>query len=200
MRRARQILRWSVTSLFALSLLPVINLNIERLAEVKGWDQILSERWDAIISAVASIAENPWFLVVLGVALGGTLFMWIDYFLRRNATAPAELRHVSELDVVANKVFEATSLQIDGRRFINCTFKDTLIQWEGSEFRMEGCDLSQGNHFVTHDRQNQVMLELAKKLGLISEAGFKHLRGNTAEAIMRGKEPNLKPRTEEEGD
>ncbi len=83
MNRARNILRWIVTAAFVVSLLPIINLNVERLAEKEGWDRLLSAHWRGVFSSMASIAENPIFLMVLGVALGGTLFMWIDYFLRR---------------------------------------------------------------------------------------------------------------------
>lgn len=83
MRAARSIIRWSMTVLFGLSLLPIINLNVERLAAEKGWDSLLSSRWDVWIAAMVSIAESPWFLVLFGVLLGGTLFMWGDYVARR---------------------------------------------------------------------------------------------------------------------
>lgn len=89
MANPRKILRRSVTTLLALALLPVLNLNVERLAELKGWDQFLPKRWDLVVSSVSEIATNPWFLAALGAALGGTLFMWGDYFLRRAGYKPA---------------------------------------------------------------------------------------------------------------
>ncbi len=68
--------------LFGITLLPIINLNVERLAEQKGWDQLLSVRWDGALTVVSEIATQSWFHVLLGVALGASFFMWIDYFLR----------------------------------------------------------------------------------------------------------------------
>ena len=156
--------------------------------------EIAQTRLDQLLGGILSL---PWW-VPWGFALISTvLLIWASWPRQVTAAPKADtetdgLKHVDDLDVVANKNFESMSLRIDGRRFINCTFKDTLIQWEGEEFRLEGCDLSQKNHFVTHNRQNQVMLELAKQIGLIPLEKHKRLRGDIAEAIMRAKEPNVK--------
>lgn len=110
MPRSRKILRWAITAAFVITLLPVINLNVERLAEQRGWDQILSQRWDTVISIMASIATNPWFLVFLGTAFGGTLFMWIDYFLRRiEATSFAQSASSSTTDPTPEQLDELLS-------------------------------------------------------------------------------------------
>lgn len=89
MERARRWLRAGVTTLFGVSLVPVMNLNVERLAEDNGWDRLLSSNFAWLISAMSSITENPLFLVILGATLGGTLFMWIDYFVRQREPVPA---------------------------------------------------------------------------------------------------------------
>ena len=112
MQRSRKILRWAITAVFVITLLPVINLNVERLAEQRGWDQILSQRWDAVISIMASIATNPWFLVVLGTAFGGTLFIWIDYFLRRHGT----IEHASSPDTFTSEQVQDLLSHIDRAR------------------------------------------------------------------------------------
>lgn len=79
---SRKAVRWTVTTFLVLSLIPVVNLNVERLAEAKGWDRFLSDHWGAIMSNAAQLATQPWFVVLLGFLAGGTAFMWGDYILR----------------------------------------------------------------------------------------------------------------------
>ena len=61
---------------------------------------------------MASIATNPRFLVVLGAAFGGTLFMWIDYFLRRHG----KIEHASLPDTFTSEQVQDLLSHIDRAR------------------------------------------------------------------------------------
>lgn len=102
MWNARKIVRWSMTTLLALSLLPILNLNVERLAESKGWDKILSDHWGEIMSDLSRLATDPWFFALVAFLAGGTLFMWGDYFLRRFRAVPNTLTQEQILDLYSH--------------------------------------------------------------------------------------------------
>jgi len=80
----RKIIRVIVTTLSIIGFIPMVLfvINIEELAKQKGWDQILAENWGSAMLELSNIAQNTWFLVFFGVVLGGTIFMWFDYFIR----------------------------------------------------------------------------------------------------------------------
>ena len=79
---SRKIFRLIVYALAGILLTPVIVLNIEKLAELKGWDSVLVNNWGAIVSSLSQFAQNPWYLYFFGVISGGAVFMWADHFIR----------------------------------------------------------------------------------------------------------------------
>lgn len=171
----------------------VVSAFFIELAREWGWYDEPSQRLGAAMSAFNSIVSQPWFVVIAVFFIGLAIGLWLHLiFLSRSkrqysAEAPSDLPNVDDLPVVANEMFKSVIVPIDGIRFINCIFDDTLIQWEGGAFRFDGCHVGNNNHFLTHNRQLQTMLELARRIGMLNEEKLKRLQGDTAQAMMRAR-------------
>ena len=80
----RVILRWATTALFAVFALPIIVLNVERLAEQRGWDQFLAAWWGPVMLDLASWATQSWVWMLAGFFAGAALTFWVSERLPRS--------------------------------------------------------------------------------------------------------------------
>lgn len=60
----------------------VIVLNVEKLAEKRGWDTTLSDAVDSVPSAV-SFHETLWFTLFSVLLVGFVIGIWVDWFVRK---------------------------------------------------------------------------------------------------------------------
>lgn len=97
----RKIVRWILTVLLGLVILPIITLNVERYAEKHRWDNFLTDHSGAIVAELAEIAREPWFWFLLGVILGATAMAWLLDVLPRETRPGAAPNGSNETEAKA---------------------------------------------------------------------------------------------------
>ncbi len=76
----------AIATLFgALFLVPIFHANVQKWAEAQGYDQFLLRNWEPAVALLASVTQSKWFIFALGFFVGGTIFLWLDYWLRGRA-------------------------------------------------------------------------------------------------------------------
>ncbi len=65
--------------------MPIVILNIQKLAEEYGWDELLSSWWPTMLSELSRLGESSWtsHLAVAFFCLAAG--MWLNYFLYRKS-------------------------------------------------------------------------------------------------------------------
>jgi hypothetical protein len=130
-----------LTTLFALSLVPIVNLNVERLAEAKGWDTLLSDNWGVVMSNLSQLATEAWLLVLMGFLAGGTLFMWGDYLLRHRSAVKANIEITIDeaVEVIREAYYKHETVVLDGRVFVKCVFDGATLVYNGGYVDLVQC-------------------------------------------------------------
>jgi hypothetical protein len=78
-----KLVRWGVTLLGTLLLLPILSMNVERLAENRGWDQFLSLWWPTVLSQLSNFGNSGRIQLL---AVGVSFFaagLWLNHFVYR---------------------------------------------------------------------------------------------------------------------
>jgi len=78
----RQVVRWAAMGISTIVFIPIIILNVEKLAENKKWDQFLTTWWPTVSESLIW-ANSTWFLCIAAFIGGATVALWVDFFLRR---------------------------------------------------------------------------------------------------------------------
>ena len=81
--KIRSSFRWLLTSIMTMVFLPFVQAPATKLAEHLHFDSILSNRWEPIILRLATMAQNPWYIFIAGIAAGMACVLWIDFAIRK---------------------------------------------------------------------------------------------------------------------
>lgn len=76
--------------LLTLLVVPLITVNVETLAETKGWDILLSESFDPAMTILYSVVDSRWFWAGFWFVSGATAGTWFTYFFSREKSPPKE--------------------------------------------------------------------------------------------------------------
>lgn len=81
----QRIVRLVTTGVGALFLVPIITLNVEKLAQQQHWDGFLASIWSPTVAELSQLAQNGWFLFFAGLVGGVAISLWISELLSRKA-------------------------------------------------------------------------------------------------------------------
>jgi hypothetical protein len=76
------------------------------------------------------------------------------------------------LEIIDSRTFEGPGLTVafDDKHFVNCTFKNCTVHYDGGPYKLTSCRREAGNMvFVTTDRKIFGALHVWKFLGMMSE-------------------------------
>lgn len=78
--------------------LVILALNLEKLAERFGWDQLLVRNWSPAMDSVVGILQSLWFQYAAAMVAGAAIAIWVDGILRRHdlAAKDAEAKLIHE--------------------------------------------------------------------------------------------------------
>jgi len=83
------------------TLSPLIQANWQEWAKATGNDQYFVKYGELVVIKVIELAQSSWFIFTAGFFVGGTVFLWLDYFLLRkpqqSPNKPASLSAASSL-------------------------------------------------------------------------------------------------------
>ena len=120
----RQCLSWAAMP-FAILLV----VNIENLAAEFGWDDLLSTYWGAVLDVLSIVGL---------LVIGGAAALWGDYLLKKNQSESFEEsldpKWEEKLQTVHKKIFINETVRVDGKRFINCEFRNVTFIYNGGPF------------------------------------------------------------------
>ena len=102
---------------------------------------------------------------------------------QNQVTAPVRLQEVTGVDFVGNQV----AINIDNKHFINCSFKDCTMLYNGGAYKLTNCRRLEGHMmFMTTDRKIYGAMHLFNFIGLLKE-------GNMSAAEIPLNEPQRSP-------
>lgn len=94
---SRKILR-RVSTWVSAPLVVVLYLNIEKLAEGRGWDALLLTAWVSHMPTLLSLATEPWVTYLAVGVVAFTAGLWIDLALRKRESQPFTSSEVNQED------------------------------------------------------------------------------------------------------
>lgn len=98
-------------------LVPIIQINVEEWAKARGYDQFMIKHWNPVMDWLASYTQTLWFTNILGFVVGGTVFLWADWFLRSRQKALIETSSSSPPPTDQDRIAaQAVHLQLLFRR------------------------------------------------------------------------------------
>ena len=81
----RRVILWIVTAfVLGLAVIPVIQLNVQKLATDRHWDVLLSDQYPWLASAMTNLSEHWWFWLALGFLAGCMVWGWGWEWATRN--------------------------------------------------------------------------------------------------------------------
>lgn len=139
MLKTRSLIRRGITGLLILLvsgvLLPVTSeFFIELAKEQKFYDQPSAKVANAM-NWLASATDNWWFVFILGATVGGSAFMWVDYFLRRRELS----RDRPPSKTFYQQEYRNQIVEIDDKAFVQCTFDTVTLHYDGGVFKFDEC-------------------------------------------------------------
>jgi hypothetical protein len=76
-----QLVRRSLLLLMGVFVVAILSVNIERLAEAKGWDKLLVIYWKPAMDCINYIVDQPWFWASFWTVVGATAGTWGYHWL-----------------------------------------------------------------------------------------------------------------------
>src|SRR5262245_19170933 len=82
----RKVARWlsaSVAGIFFVAVIigggpgGLVQINVQKWAEQRGYDLFLVRWWDAAVSGISAIMASPWFWWLFGFFSGTTAVLWL---------------------------------------------------------------------------------------------------------------------------
>lgn len=80
--------------LVVLAVVTIATVNIEALAQDKGWDVWLTNNWDPVVSEVERVIDSALFWASFWFISGATAGTWLTYFLYRDKGAENKLEEL----------------------------------------------------------------------------------------------------------
>lgn len=163
-------------TVFATPFLVVGYLNIEKLAESKGWDGLLTTQAAKMPESVASFVISPLMAMVSSLVVGVIIGIWADTFLR------AADRRKSSLQVLgfqANKISQIIDQKADrwGSSQDDCIKEYSAAVMLLSKMRKQGLDIPSLN--------SDDMLDDAKRLSKYFKLMSPHMMDGDRGATKR---------------
>jgi hypothetical protein len=85
----RPAIKWVGSAVATALVVPFIQTPATKLAERAGFDLVLANRWDSVMSFLSDLAQSSWYIFVAGVAVGLAVGLWLDTLLKRREAKPA---------------------------------------------------------------------------------------------------------------
>ncbi len=126
------------------------------------------------------LLSTPWWVPsALAATLTGFL-IWLSWPQERDtrkgqeSQTPSGLAPAAQpLTVVANQQFVRSPIRLDGHRFINCSFEQVFVTWDGGPYSFENCqiDATRVDGFQTNNPAISEQMRLFAILGLLHPRG-----------------------------
>jgi hypothetical protein len=134
----RKILGLALLGLWTLLVVPIAQAPATKLAEKLGLDRYYAEGWESAVARLTDLAQNLWFIFLVGIVTGAAALFWMDYFWRRYRKLPEQFPYVedeskySPLEIVAGKEFRNEQIVLDSKRYMNCKFINVSFVYNGT--------------------------------------------------------------------
>jgi hypothetical protein len=86
MRTSFRVLATILGFIFGTALLvPLVQANVQKWAEANGYDQYLIKYARPAMDKIVAVAHTEWFIFFAGFFIGGAVFLWADFLIRRRS-------------------------------------------------------------------------------------------------------------------
>ena len=97
---------------------------------------LLIPAWDWIKAMLSGLNTSPinamgWTITFLGIGLLVYLVIKVQNDIKRDVAAWKKQTKANELEMVAGKHFINQTIVLDGKHFVDCTFENCIIRWNG---------------------------------------------------------------------
>ena len=156
----RTILRWALSAI-GFALVVILALNLEKLAEQQGLDDILAEQGEPLIAALST----QWFALVTGLIVGAAIALWLDVLAKRLPTSLRIWR--VPLERIEGRQFINSTVELDGKAYIGCYFRNVTLVYNGGRTEFKS-NTVEGMVLQTSDEKASRILHFAHQSGLLS--------------------------------
>lgn len=112
MKEWRRLIRLGMGYALVLFICPVIaEFGIELAKELGAYSQP-SQKVASVLGWISTLTGQWWFAFAFGFVAGGTLFMWVDFFLRRRETPKGWVRVKANIPTFVRVQFTAGSQNV----------------------------------------------------------------------------------------
>lgn len=129
------IVRWSATTILGAPIGIVIAANVEKLAQDRKWDIILTNMWPTVVD-LSKLLESGWFWFAFGALVATSILLWGErwrwwafYSAKTTEFTERKLSHIQE--TIDQRTYTNESVEIDGRLFNKCRFNNATLIYRG---------------------------------------------------------------------